>query len=298
MSPERDATMVDVGGRTLTVTRLDKVLFPDDGFTKGQMIDYYVRVADAMLPHLEGRPLTMKRYPDGVSGQFFFEKHLPSGAPRWVKTITVPTSDGKGSVTHPVIADLATLVWAANLGAIEMHVPLWSAGRRRKLPAPPDQFVVDLDPGPGTSIVECCAVAGFAREVLERLGLAPVAKTSGSKGLQLYAPLAGTVGWDRSRTMARDLARELEQNHPDLVVSNMRKELRKGRVLVDWSQNHPMKTTVAAYSLRARDRPTASTPVSWDEVEACADSGNPADLAFAAPEVLDRLAERGDLFDA
>jgi bifunctional non-homologous end joining protein LigD len=287
---------VEVAGRILTVSRLDKVLFPEDGFTKGQMIDYYVRVADVMLPHLEGRPLTMKRYPDGVGGQSFFEKHVPPGAPRWIKTVTVPTSDGHGSVTYPTVVDLPTLVWAANLGAIELHVPLWKAGRRRKLPAPPDQFVVDLDPGAGTSIVECCRVALLAREELDTGGLATVAKTSGSKGLQLYGSLDGTVAWDRSREMARDLARRLEQEHPDLVVSNMRKELRDGRVLLDWSQNHPMKTTVAAYSLRARDRPTVSTPVGWDEVEACADSGDPTQLVFTAAEVLDRLAVGGDLF--
>lgn len=298
MSPDRAGTKVDVEGRTLTVSRLDKVLFPDEGFTKGQMIDYYVRVADAMLPHLEGRPLTMKRYPDGVQGQFFFEKHVPSGAPHWVRTVTVPTSDGRGSVTYPVVADLPTLVWAANLGAIELHVPLWRAGRRRKLPGPPDQFVVDLDPGPGTSIADCCVVARLAREELADRGLVTVAKTSGSKGLQLYAPLDSKVGWDRSRKMARELAEDLERQHPDLVVSNMRKELRKGRVLFDWSQNHPMKTTVAVYSLRARERPTASTPLTWEEVGACAESGDPDDLVFTAPEVIERLAVRGDLFEA
>ena len=223
---------------------------------------------------------------------------MPRSAPSWVRTVTVPTSDGHDDVTHPVVADLPTLVWAANLGAIELHVPLWRAGRRRKLPGPPDQFVVDLDPGPGTSIAECCTVAHLAREALEDRGLATVAKTSGSKGLQLYAALDSRVGWDRSRKMAREIAQDLEQRHPDLIVANMRKELRKGRVLFDWSQNHPMKTTVAAYSLRARDRPTASTPVTWDEVDACADSGDPSQLVFTAPEVLDRVAEQGDLFDA
>ena len=201
-----------------------------------------------------------------------------------------------GAVTYPVVDDLPSLVWAANLGAVELHVPLWHAGRRRNLPAPPDQFVVDLDPGPGASIVECCRVARLAREYLEARGLPAVAKTSGSKGLQVYAALDAAVGWNRSRDLAREMAHELEERHPDLVVANMRKEHRTGRVLIDWSQNHPTKTTVAVYSLRGRSRPTVSTPVTWDEVATCAASGDPDELVFTTTDIRDRLGSLGDLF--
>lgn len=296
MSPDRTSIKTEVDGRDLTLSNLDKDLYPEDGFTKGQMIDYYVRIAEAMLPHLADRPLTMKRYPDGVEGGSFFEKHLPVHAPSWVKRAAVPRSDGHGSVEYGMVGDLPSLVWAANLGSIEFHVPLWRVGSRRKLPGPPDHLVFDLDPGPGTSIVECCTVARHVRDALDGHKLQTRAKTSGSKGLQLYAPVRPTFGWDKSRELARDIARDLEQAHPDLIVSNMRKDLRAGKVLIDWSQNHPAKTTVAAYSLRARSHPTVSTPVTWDEVSACEASGDPNDLRFMAPDVLDRFEAEGDLF--
>jgi len=298
VSPEPSSIKTKVDGRELTLSNLDKVLYPADGFTKGQMIDYYVRIAAAMLPHLADRPLTMKRYPDGVEGGSFFEKHLPAHAPSWARHAAVPRSDGHGSIEYGVVCDLPTLVWAANLGSIEFHVPLWRVGNRRRLPGPPDYLVFDLDPGPGTSIVECCTVARHVREVLDGHKLQAKAKTSGSKGLQLYAPLRSSFGWDKSRELAHDIAHSLEGAHPDLIVSNMRKELRKGKVLIDWSQNHPSKTTVAAYSLRARSHPTVSTPVTWDEVSACEASADAGDLTFVAADVLARFDEQGDLFAA
>jgi bifunctional non-homologous end joining protein LigD len=287
-----------VDGRELTVSNLDKVLYPATGFTKGQVIDYYARVAEVMLPHVADRPLTVKRYPNGVDRTFFFEKHLPDHAPSWVHHRSVPSTGKGGAVDYPVVRDRPTLVWAANLAAIEFHVPLWHLGRRRQLPAPPDHMVFDLDPGEGTSIVECCSVAALVAGTLDegRDGCWP--KTSGSKGLQLYVPLTGRPTWEKIRDRSHGIARQLEQDHPDLVVSNMRKTLRAGKVLIDWSQNHPAKTTVAAYSLRARDEPTVSTPVTWEEVDGCAASGDPSDLRFTSDTVLQRIGSSGDLFAA
>jgi DNA ligase D-like protein (predicted polymerase) len=208
----------------------------------------------------------MKRFPDGVESKFFFEKHIPSHAPDWVRSVDVPASEGGEVIPYAMVDDLPTLAWAANLGAIELHVPLWHVGRRRKLPARPDFMVFDLDPGEGTSIVECCEVAGYVTEELARQGTESFAKTSGSKGLQLYAAAGPKATWDSVRDRSHDIARKLETDHRELVVSNMRKSLRRGRVLIDWSQNHPAKTTVAVYSVRAMPTPTASTPVSPAEV--------------------------------
>jgi bifunctional non-homologous end joining protein LigD len=294
----REETRVAVEGRELTISNLDKVLFPETGFTKGQLIDYYGRVGPVILPHIADRPLTMKRYPDGVDQPFFYAKHVPRHAPSWVRTIDVPAADGAEGVEYIVISDLPTLVWAANLGAIELHVPLWRIGRRRTLPAPPDLIVFDLDPGDGSTIVECCTVAAWIAEELERRSLAGVAKTSGSKGLQVYAKHPARTTWDKARTSALDIATALEQAHPELVVSNMRKSLRRGKVLIDWSQNHPSKTTVAVYSVRGRAEPTVSTPVRWDEVHQCAEAGDPARLSFTTDDVMARVEEHGDLFDA
>ena len=295
MSPEHPVrTTVD--GRELTVSNLEKVLYPSTGFTKGQVIDYYARVAEVMLAHVMDRPLTMKRYPNGVDHKFFFEKHVPDHAPAWVHHKAVPSTSKGEPVDYPVVCDRPTLVWAANLAAIEFHVPLWHVGRRRVLPAPPDHMVFDLDPGEGTSIVECCHVAKVVAEILDegRSGCWP--KTSGSKGLQLYVPLTGRPTWEKVRDRAHGIAVQLEQDHPDLVVSNMRKSLRAGKVLIDWSQNHPAKTTVAAYSLRGTDEPTVSTPISWDEIDTCATTGDPADLRFTSDLVLERIEALGDLF--
>ena len=290
-------TRVTVGGRELRVTNLDKVLFPESDFTKGQLIDYYVKVAPAMLPHLKDRPLTMKRYPDGVEKKVFYEKHVPSHAPDWVRTVGVPTSDGAGEVRYVIVSDLPTLVWAANLATIEFHVPLWQVGRRRKLPGSPDQVVFDLDPGEGTTMVECCRVAMLIHEVLTEAKMHARAKSSGSKGLQVYAALSGRPTWEKSRTMAQEIAELLEHDHPDLVTSNMRKALRREKVLIDWSQNHPSKTTVGAYSVRGRSRPTVSTPVTWEEVRGCEKGGDPSTLEFTTSQVLTRVEKFGDLFE-
>ncbi len=289
-------TRVRVEDHEVPVTNLDKVLFPDTGFTKGQLIDYYARIAPAMLPHVADRPLTMKRYPDGVDGKFFFEKHVPSHAPRWVKTATVP-SERQGEITYAVVSDLPSLVWAANLGTIEFHVPLWRAGRRRRLPADPDLMVFDLDPGEGTSIVHCCEVALLIVDALSGSGRGDAyAKTSGMKGLQLYYPVGPRTSWDSVREEAHGLARQLESEHQDLVVSTMRKDLRRGHVLIDWSQNHPAKTTVGVYSVRAAPFPSVSTPVTLSEVETCAQKGDPGLLRFDTEAVLARVEKHGDLF--
>ena len=269
--------LVDVEGRTLKLTNLDKVLYPD-GFTKGQVVDYYTRIAPVLLPHLRGRTLTRLRCPDGVEGEAFFEKNAPRGTPEWVRT------EDLNGVSYVVVDDLPTLVWTANLAALELHTHQWHVGS-----AEPDQLVLDLDPGPPASVVECCRVALLAREHLVAVGLDPVAKTSGSKGLQVYAraPVADTSA------LAKVLAEALEQAHPDLVVSRMTKAVRPGKVFLDWSQNNAAKTTVSAYSLRARPRPTVSTPVSWDEVAACRAA---EDLVFTSDDVLDRVERHGDLF--
>lgn len=295
MSPDA-RTRVEIDGRQVSLSHLDKVLYPSTGFTKGELIDYYVRIAPVLLPHVRDRPLTMKRFPDGIDGPSFYGKHLPAHTPEWVRHVEVPSLGDAGAVEYAVLCDLPTLVWAANLAAIELHVPLWRVGRRRRLPAPPDYLVFDLDPGPGTTVVECCRVALDIVDRLGRLGKGAMAKTSGSKGLQVYAPLPARWTWDRSRTTAHDLADALTRDRPDAVVANMRRSRRSGRVLIDWSQNHPAKTTVAAYSLRAVAEPRASTPVTWDEVTACADAGDPGLLAFDASDVLERVDRHGDLF--
>jgi bifunctional non-homologous end joining protein LigD len=292
----RQERSITVGKRELTVSNLDKVLFPETGFTKGDLIEYYVSVAPVMLPHVQDRPLTMKRYPEGVEGKFFYEKHAPSHAPEWVRTVGVPTAEGDGEIDYPVVCDVPTLVWAANLGSIELHVPLWRVGRRQRLPGPPDFVVFDLDPGEGTSIVECCTVGLLIDKLLKKRELTTRVKTSGSKGLQVYAALKGRPTWEKSSGIAHDMALLLEHEHPELVTSNMRKDLRRGKVLIDWSQNRPAKTTVAAYSVRGRAQPTVSTPVSWREVGQCVKSGDPAPLSFTTSDVVARIDKRGDLF--
>jgi len=286
---------VQVDGRTLTLTNLDKVLYPEVGFTKGEVIDYYTRIAPVLLPHLAARALTFKRYPDGVDGQFFFAKNAPQGTPDWVRKVTLASpgsTKNRDTIDYPVADDLPTLVWAANLAALELHVPMWRVDGRGR-PRHPDLMVFDLDPGPPATIVECCEVACHVRDVLTEDGLAAYAKTSGSKGLQLYVPLDATSPWEDVHAYARRLAERLEKEQPKLVVWNMKKELRKGKVLVDWSQNNAAKTTIAVYSLRARPAPTASTPMTWDEVERCERAD---DLRFTSDETLARVDELGDLF--
>jgi bifunctional non-homologous end joining protein LigD len=287
------AVPVEVDGRMLKLSNLDKVLYPEAGLTKGEVINYYTSVAPVLLPHLADRPLTVKRYPNGVDGPFFFEKNASKSKPEWVRTALLPapgSTKNRDEIDYVVVDDLPTLVWLANLAALELHTPQWRVGRRGKVHGA-DQLVLDLDPGPPATVVECCRVALLRRERLAADGLTPVAKTSGSKGLQVYAAVAETPA-EKTSGYARRLAQRLEEEHPDLVVSRMTKALRPRKVLVEWSQNNAAKTTVSVYSLRARPAPTVSTPVTWDEVEAGAD-GQP--LAFTYADVLERMAD-GDLF--
>jgi DNA ligase D-like protein (predicted polymerase)/DNA ligase D-like protein (predicted 3'-phosphoesterase) len=288
------APVVTVEGRRLKLSNLDKVLYPVTGFTKGEMIDYYTRIAPVLLPYLADRPVTLRRYPDGVDGQSFFEKNVPSHAPDWVRTVELPTpgsSKGATTVNFAVVGDLATLVWLANLAVLELHVPQWTVGPRGAQ-HPPDLLVFDLDPGPPATVVECARVAERILAVLEHDGLTGYAKTSGGKGLQVYAPIRVSEP-QQSSAYARAVAEQLAGQTPELVVSRMAKSVRTGKVFIDWSQNNPAKTTVAPYSLRAREQPTVSTPVDWDEVHRCR---QPSDLVFTAPEVLARVQRSGDLW--
>jgi len=285
---------VSVEGRELTLSNLDKVLYPDVGFTKAQVLDYYTRIAPVLLPHVKDRPLTFKRFPDGVDGKSFFEKNTPSHAPEWVRRVPLPTpgsTKDRSITTFAVLRDLPTLIWAANLATLEFHVPMWRVDSDGRV-LPPDLLVFDLDPGPPATAVECAEVACLVRAVLAEDGLLSYPKTSGSKGIQLYVPLAPERPWEDVHAYARAVASRLERERPDLVVENMKKTLRTGKVLVDWSQNNGAKTTVAVYSLRARPEPTVSTPVSWAEIEACT---TPADLRFTSDDVLRRVAAVGDL---
>ncbi len=280
-----------VGGRELSLTNLDKLLYPEAGTTKRAVIDYYAQIAPVLLPHLRDRALTVKRYPDGVAGKAFFEKNSPRHRPDWVRTVAL-ASERRGEIRYTVVDDLATLVWLANLAALELHAPLAQASA----PARPTAVVFDLDPGPPAGIVECCTVALLLAGTFEQLGLQSFAKTSGSKGLQVYVPLAGEADFEQAKRFAASLAQLLEQSQPELVVSRMTRSLRHGKVLIDWSQNDPHKTTISVYSLRATPRPTVSAPVGWDEVRAALAGGDPAPLAFEFEEVLSRVARDGDLF--
>jgi bifunctional non-homologous end joining protein LigD len=279
------APEVDVEGRRLKLSNLDKVLYPVPGFAKGEVIDYYTRVAPALLPHLRGRALTLKRYPNGVEGKHFYEKQKPSHAPDWVRCKTIQTGDR--DIDFVLCDDLATLVWLANLADIEMHPSLALA----KNPDRPTVLAFDLDPGEPAALPECREVALLLRDTLAGLGLECLAKTSGSKGMQVYVPLNVAVTYDDTKPFAQALAQLMERHHPKLIVSSMKKSLRGGKVFIDWSQNSFHKTTVAVYSLRARERPTVSTPVTWDEIE-----DDSLDLVFETGDVLERIEEHGDLF--
>lgn len=304
------ASEVEIDGRRLALSNPDKVMYPATGFTKGDVIDYYREVAEVMVPHLAGRPITLKRFPNGVEGQFFYEKNCPSHRPPWVSTTEVATSAAEsGVIRYCAVQDRPTLVWMANLAAIEIH-PLLA----RAVPAPtpndsgaagvrdpssvaePTWVAFDLDPGPPAGIAECCQVACWLRAMLDDLGLACFPKTSGSKGMQVYVPLNSPHTYDDTKPFAHAVARLLERQHPNEVVERMAKLLRTGKVLIDWSQNHHSKTTVAVYSLRALPRPTASTPLTWDEVEEVRSGGDPARLRFEAAQVLGRVESLGDLF--
>jgi bifunctional non-homologous end joining protein LigD len=309
--PAEDKIAVVVEGRELTLTNLTKVLYPAGGFTKAEVLDYYQRISPVLLPHVAARPMTLRRYPHGVADDLsFFAKHAPEKRPDWLCTREVASHSSRARtpgapVRYLVIDGLPALIWAVNLAAIELHVPMWrfsDAGTGAPGgPAPelvpeegndPDLLVFDLDPGAPATVVECCRVAEALRPVLEADGLRPLPKTSGGKGLQLYAPVRGLTA-EQARMRARDYAQRLERELPRLVVSRMAKSARSGKVLIDWSQNNGTKTTVAPYSLRARDQPTVSTPVTWDEVAACR---RVADLVFTAPDVLARVEAQGDLF--
>jgi bifunctional non-homologous end joining protein LigD len=273
-------------GRRIKISNWDKVLFPATGFTKGDLIAYYARVAPAVLPHLKDRFLTLKRYPGGVEDKYFYEKQSPSHRPEWVQTAKM------GSIDYTVCQDRPTLIWLANLADIELHTSLALIDD----PERPTMVVFDLDPGPPAAIVECCEVALVLRGLFEQLGLECVVKTSGSKGIQVYLPLNTAVTYEQTKPFARRIAELLEQRMPELVVSRMTKRIRAGKVLVDWSQNAASKTTVTVYSVRARERPTVSTPVSWDEIASCRDAGDPELLNFETEDVLARVGELGDLF--
>ena len=279
---------VTVDGRQLSVSNLDKVMYPLIGFTKAQVIDYYVRIAPVMLAHIEDRGITLRRWPDGVTGESFFEKRCPKHRPGWVGTCAGPGDRG-GSIDYCRLDSVACLAWSANLAALEIHAPM---ARCADIDSP-TMVVFDLDPGAPATIIECCRVALHIREVLDAVGLAAWAKTSGSKGLQLYVPLNRPHTHDHAAGFARAVAQLLEQRMPAHVVSVMKRSLRPHKVFIDWGQNAHFKTTIAPYSLRGRDRPTASTPITWDEVSDGAD-GEP--LTFTAADVLERVDELGDLF--
>ncbi len=286
------SVQVEVEGRRLSLSNLDKLFYPATGFTKGQVIDYYTRVAPVLLPHLRGRALTLKRYPDGVEGPHFYEKECPRHRPQWVRTEAIALRSDDRKVNFCVVDELATLVWAANLADLELHTSLSLATD----PGRPTMLAFDLDPGPPAAILDCARVAVELRDTLAELSLASFPKTSGSKGMQVYVPLDGRSTYEQTKPFARGLAEHLERVHPDLVVSSMKKSLRAGKVLIDWSQNDEHKTTVCVYSLRARERPTVSTPLVWEEVEGALEAGDAGALSFDSADVLARSAERGDLF--
>ena len=286
---------VEVDGRELTLTNVDKVLYPATGFTKGEVIDYYARIAPVIVPHLAGRALTLRRFPEGVddTDAAFFEKRCPKHRPEWVQTTRVLAGPHSGYIDYCVCEDKATLVWMAQLAAIELH-PSLSLGKKHEQPT---VLAFDLDPGPPAEVLACSRVALRLREVLDHVGLQSFVKTSGSKGLQLYVPLNTKTDYEETRPFAQALAQLLAKQTPDEVIAKMgKKTLRKGKVLIDWYQNNERKTTIAVYSLRARERPTASTPLSWDEVERAVEKDDADSLVFKAADVLKRIDQHGDLF--
>jgi bifunctional non-homologous end joining protein LigD len=283
---------VTLEGRTLKLSNWDKVLYPQVGFTKGDLITYYARAAPCVLPHLRDRPLTLKRYPNGVEEQFFYEKQCPAHRPDWVQTAAVGSARNRSTIDYCLVQDAPTLVWLANLADIELHTSLSKAQAIER----PTLLAFDLDPGAPASVLECCEVALVLRGLFSGVGLQSFAKTSGSKGIQVYVPLNANVTYAQTKPFARRLADMLESQMSDLVVARMTKSARAGKVLIDWSQNDQHKTTVCAYSVRALARPTVSTPVTWDEVEAARAAGDAERLTFDAEGVLDRLGREGDLF--
>ena len=300
MTPTGEELRVDVEGRTLKISNLDKVLYPRTGTTKGEVLNYYAQIAPVLLPHLKDRAVTRIRWPHGVEDKSFFEKNTPAGTPSWVRTASVPTTGSRGSSRHgdhlvfPIVDDLATLTWLVNLAALELHVHQWTVNRTGR-PRNPNRLVIDLDPGEPAGLPECCNVALLVRDRLAERDLDARAVTSGSKGLHLYAALPGKLNSEETTGLAKEVAEELQKEHPKLVTATMTKSRRSGKVFLDWSQNAGSKTTISPYSLRGRDRPTVATPITWDEVEAGAE--DPLGLEqFRFEEVLERVVDRGDLF--
>lgn len=293
MSGHTARVTVTVGDRTLTLSNLDKPMYAD-GTTKGDVIAYYTAVAPALLPHLQGRPLTLRRWPDGTSAAGFFEKNVARTAPAWVRQVDLPVPGStrqRDTIRFVTVEDLPTLVWVANLAGLELHVPQWRL-TDADVPTNPDRLVIDLDPGPPADVVSCARVAGLVRDVLTTIGLTAVPSTSGNKGMQLYADLDGSLDWQQTRRLAQQIAETLAAAHPQLVLSSMDTKARRGRVFLDWSQNHGGKTTISPYSLRGLPTPSAATPLTWDEVDRAREA---SDLRFAPQDVLTRVAAQGDL---
>jgi bifunctional non-homologous end joining protein LigD len=291
----RTTQTVEVDGRVLALSNLEKVLYPATGTTKAEVIAYYTQVAPVMLPLVADRPVTRKRWPDGVAGAPFFEKNAPQGTPDWVRTVRLPapgSTKDREEIDYALICSLADLVWTANLAALEIHVPQWTVGPRGGVRGP-SRLVVDLDPGAPAGLAECVEVAFAVRERVADEGLECYPVTSGGKGMQLYAPISGAQDAMTVHAYARQVAEELERAMPELVVSRMTKALRPGKVLVDWSQNHPAKTTISPYSLRGREHPTVAAPRSWTELEAASTSVGLMQLEYE--QVLERLATEGDV---
>src|SRR5215218_4139251 len=286
---------VEVEGKELKLSNLDKVLYPKTGFTKGEMVDYYAKVAPALVPHLSGRAVTLRRFPEGIEdlGASFYEKRCPKHRPKWVKTAKVQAGPRAGVIEFCVCDSLPTLIWMAQLAAIELHPSL----SKSRAPKRPTALVFDLDPGPPADVVDCSRVALRLRELLTQLNLECFIKTSGSKGMQLYVPLNTKASYEQTRPFGQALAQIVANQDPENILAKMGKKTdRSGKVLIDWYQNNERKTTIAVYSLRARERPTVSTPVTWEEVEAVAESGDGSSLVFEASDVIERIEEHGDLF--
>lgn len=290
--PKRETLEVEIEGRPLTLSNQAKVLYPEAGFTKGQVVEYYQRIAPVVVPHLADRPLTLKRFPNGVGSMFFFEKNATKARPEWVKTVGI-WGYGRGSELQFLLCnDTPTLVFIANLASLELHPALACAPELGS----PTMVVFDLDPGPPADLATCCKAALVFREYFQQAGLEAVAKTSGNKGMQLYVPLNTPTSYDETKAWARGIAEDFEARYPDLFVSEMKKSIRDGKIFIDWSQNDANKTTIGVYSLRARARPTVSTPLTWEEIEGAASSGDASHLVFEAMQVLERVSRLGDLF--
>jgi bifunctional non-homologous end joining protein LigD len=286
---------VEVDGRTLRISNLAKVLYPMTGTTKGEVLNYYARVAPVLLPHVADRAVTRIRWPHGTAEGQFFEKNVPAGVPSWIRTVTVPSTGSRGGgdrIVFPVIEGLADLTYFANLASLELHVHQWTVGRNGQ-PKNPNRMVIDLDPGAPAGLQECCQVALMVRQKLRERGLSAAPVTSGSKGLHLYAALPGVINADAVRDVAQGIAQELTREHPDLVLWKMTKALRPGKVFLDWSQNTGAKTTISPYSLRGRERPYVAAPRTWAEVEDGAEDGLGQ---LELQEVLDRADELGDVY--